>query len=292
MKSPADKHTESKGKGKNAEDGATKAKSRAEQRAELREKIESKACVDCKAVCVEVPAAGTSGSRKHVILKDEDIDLWVDLAVQARATTTNPPPALLLKLSDKASRSQKQKEAGPSNPHTPPNIAGRHSPDHHPTFSTYPNPHHYPFGSPAQHALPPYSGFPYGMAPLAPPFAGPGFSFPYPPAYPSFYPPMPTSSNPYAATPSVTNSPWLADWLPSLDVGERGRHGDNFGALVPGFAAARIFRVSQLRNHTEEELQRITFYTKTGSEYHLTPPTTARLMEFVHADAPLVDPPY
>ncbi|KAG9099012.1 hypothetical protein FRC07_010567 [Ceratobasidium sp. 392] len=287
MKTPTDKHTESKGKGKNTEDGTTKAKSRAEQRIQLRQEIKSKTCEDCETVCVEVPAAGTSRSKKHVILEDEDIDLWVDLAVQARATTDKPPPALLLKLSDKPSRGR-GREAGPSNHHTHPNTAGRHSPDHPPP-PTYPNPHHYPFSSPAQHGLPPYSGFPYAMPSFAPPF---GLSFPYPTAYPPFYSPMSMPSGPYAATPGVSNSPWLADWLPSLDAGERGRHGDNFGALLPGFTAARIFCVSQLRNHTEEDLQRMTFYTKTGSEYHITPPTAARLLEFVQADAPIIDPPY
>ncbi|KAG8795207.1 hypothetical protein FRC12_017119 [Ceratobasidium sp. 428] len=108
-------------------------------------------------------------------------------------------------------------------------------------------------------------------------------------SYPPFYPPMSMSSGPYAATPGVTNSPWLANWLPSLDVGKRGHHGNNFGALVPRFSAARIFRVSQLQNHTEEELRRMAFYTSTGSEYYLTPPTTALLFQFVQAYAPLVD---
>ncbi|KAG8724381.1 hypothetical protein FRC09_019337, partial [Ceratobasidium sp. 395] len=53
------------------------AKSRAEQRVELRKEIESKVCEDCEVVSCEVPAAGTSVSRKHVILNDEDISLGI-----------------------------------------------------------------------------------------------------------------------------------------------------------------------------------------------------------------------
>ncbi|KAG9118611.1 hypothetical protein FRC07_006800 [Ceratobasidium sp. 392] len=285
MKSPTEKPSESKAKGKSAEDGPTKAKSRAEQRAQLRQEITAKLCNDCEAVCVEVPAAGTSGSKKHVTLGEEDIDLWADLAVRGTATTANPPPALLLKLADKPPHSRKQKEGGPSNSHAHPNTIERHSP-----FPTHPNPSHYPFSNFPHPSQPsPFSSFPYGMPPFVPQF---GLPFSYPPSYPPYFPPMSIPPGSYSGSPGVANSPWLADWLPSLDIGERGRFGDGFGALVPGFAAARIFRVSQLRNHTEEDLQHMTFYTKTGSEYHLSAPAAARLVGFIQADAPLIDPPH
>jgi hypothetical protein len=156
----------------------------------------------------------------------------------------------------------------------------------YPPFATYPPPAPYPttqFYNPFPYYGPPpsFPGFPNPFAPYGP----------HPGAYPPHYPPPSASIGPDYGPLSQAKSPWLADWLPSLDVGERGRHGDYFASLVTGFAAVHAFRVLHLQKYTEQDLQQLTFYTKTGSEFHVTSATAARLIQFVKADLPFVDPP-
>ncbi|KAG9096012.1 hypothetical protein FS749_009275 [Ceratobasidium sp. UAMH 11750] len=283
----SDKAPVAKGKGKSAGDEAGKIESLGQRRARLRAAIEQNLCSECGVVCVVVPTA--NGEPEHKALNSGDIDVWADHASRGQATTTNPPPSLVLSLTDKPPRSRKLED--PSKP-TNPNTTRRYS-SHPPPFPAYgyPYPGSYPrfYGAaPYYGPLPPYSGFQYGMPSFAPPF---GTNIPHPGSYLPFHPP-PTAAGRHLGGPGTPGSPWLADWLPPLDIGERGRYGDGFGTLVSGFAAVQIFRLSHLQNYTEEELRNIMFYTKTGSQFHLSSPTAARLVQFVKADLPFLDPPH
>lgn len=130
----------------------------------------------------------------------------------------------------------------------------------------------------------------YG-AQVAPPMPGP-FS-PYLPAYPTMpYHHLPPST-PYYPRPQnrrVSPSRFLSDWLPSLDHGERGCFGDQFGLLVSGFADVAIVRLSHLRDYTPYELTQISFYTPDGMPHRLEIEAARRLMAYVHEDQPLIDP--
>ncbi|KAG8770830.1 hypothetical protein FRC12_004024 [Ceratobasidium sp. 428] len=250
--------------------------------------VEKHMCKDsCEGVCVIVPSA--KGMAEHKKLQPDHIDLWADAASRSLCTTDNPPPSLVLSLTDKPPHTRDGKQAEPprdTQPAAHPNNANAPT---QPLFNHYPPqplpgtaypPHAFPSHYPPPYSYPPlfYSGH-FGPAPTYP--------APYHPAYP---PPPAFPQNPYPNTSPTPSTPWLTDWLPSLDLGERGRFGDRFGDLVSGFAVAHIFRLSELAGYAEHDLQKLTFYTKTGSDFHLPLPTASRLVQYVKADIPFLDP--
>lgn len=110
-------------------------------------------------------------------------------------------------------------------------------------------------------------------------------------AFPQYPPaaPVPSYHLPYPNPAASRISPWLSDWLPSLDLGERGQFGDRFGSLVSGFAALFLVQVSHLRDYNADDFQQISFFSPQGSVFHISPATAARLVAYVHADLPLLD---
>ncbi|KAG9081248.1 hypothetical protein FS749_007805 [Ceratobasidium sp. UAMH 11750] len=264
--------------------------------AHAHDEIKKKLCHECNAMCLIVPQANLQPLHKP--LKPEHIDLWADHVL---CTISQPLPSLVPSLADAPPRGCNQKDKAPSINHNPP----KHKPSGPPSLPTNlirPNPpfpgSQYPIYQPQTLFNPSSSYIPQYFAPPNPYQMIPGFGQnpmlqlgygtfpPYPPPtalVPPYNTPHPNFT---VARPSC----WLSDWPPSLDAGEHGRFGDQFGSLVSGFTTLNIVRLSHLRDYTAHDIEQISFFSPEGSAFRIPPPTAAWPMAYVHEDLPLYDP--
>ncbi|KDN39369.1 hypothetical protein RSAG8_08886, partial [Rhizoctonia solani AG-8 WAC10335] len=266
----------------------------------IRSELEKKDCGECKQPCVLVPSA--EGKPVHKPLSDSHLDLWADHVARGLCTTQRPPPALVLSLTDAQPRTRNRNQGA---------LTTTDKPNSHSTGPT-PNPT-YPSASSNGFLVPPqYPPYPHTLGLMPPPPGYPPLF--YPPLYgmpPTYHPnslyntpfgmhPSPYAHNyspyPYSyqdlsfATPGPTQarpratSPWLSDWLPRLDAGERGNFGDNFGALASGFAAVGILELAHLCDFTEDDIQQIAFLTPVGSVFYISSTAASQLIQYVRED--------
>ncbi|KEP45088.1 hypothetical protein V565_320290 [Rhizoctonia solani 123E] len=271
-----------------------------------RDRIENNPCKECGVPCCIV--YGPDAKPKHVRLLPQHIDLWADQFARGLCTLSTPPPSLKLRLLDAASvkkhgRAESEepmplvKRPKPTSP--PSNVDQGHT---GPSYPIYPPPVPYPsMGVPLPYSNHPSPYFvpsgPYPTFLPTMPYAGAMGPFPpyqpvppgYPPSFPSSFPSGPDYTHRQRQR-GAPGSPWLSDWLPSLDYGERGRFEDQFGLLVSGFAAIYIVCLSHLRDYSAEDLTRISFFLPNGSPHHLGLGAARRLVTYAREDQPLIDP--
>ncbi|KAG8739773.1 hypothetical protein FRC12_016205 [Ceratobasidium sp. 428] len=271
-----------------------------------RDEIQKKGCDKCGKTCVLIPQA--NGQPRHRPLESQHIDLWAEHVARGLCTLSCPPDLLVVALADaKATHHLKAEKPSSDRPTDPrPTSPLKTSPTHNPAQSRLP----YPVYQPQQSFAPSFtSPFPslLGSSPTyAPPYFNMQTPFPIttgygPPTIPFGHNAFPTyphslglSPPPYqpsfGATAPAAASPWLSDWLPSLDSGRCGIFGDRFGALVSGFSALYITRVSHLHDYTAADLQQISFFSPDGSTFHISLDTATCLLAYAHKDMPFVDP--
>lgn len=104
---------------------------------------------------------------------------------------------------------------------------------------------------------------------------------PSPYVHPS--PARPSGSS-YGAPPAGART-LLSEWLLRCDQGERGESNDNFTGLLAGFTAEKIYRLSDLKDWSEENFLAMEFPTTPGGPtFRMARGTAIRLRQYVAAD--------
>lgn len=106
-----------------------------------------------------------------------------------------------------------------------------------------------------------------------------------PRSYVSPSPAQPSGSSHGFHPPPAGGRKLLSEWLPRCDQGERGESNDNFAGLLPGFTAEKIYRLSDLKDWSEENFLAMEFPTTPGGPtFRMARGTAIRLRQYVAAD--------